>query len=129
MLVLPISLTTAGLCTLLYLVLSVRVVLQRKKSDFAVTATMDKELLIRIRVHGNFAEYVPLALLLLALLELAAAPQGLLWCLGAVLIIARICHALGLPRPAPNVLRLLGVLGTFGTLLVECAAALYVLLR
>jgi hypothetical protein len=76
--------------------------------------------------------YVPLALLLLALNELAAAPKACLIALGIVLFIARIFHVIGMPRPAPNLFRLLGVLGTFGVLLGvllgACATGVYVLL-
>ena len=111
-LLLRISLTTMAASTLLYLVLSVRVISARKISNYFIQVPADTELHTRIRDHSNFAEYVPLALLFLALLELAGAPEALLAASGVLLIAARICHAVGLPRPAPNYLRLFGVLRT-----------------
>ena len=47
----------------------------------------------RIRVHGNFAEYVPLALLLLLFMELQAQSRFLVHVLCIVLIAARLVHA------------------------------------
>ncbi len=68
-------------------------------------------MLSAIRAHGNFAEYVPLTLLLMALCELAGV--GALWLhLGGVLLLAgRILHAIGIQIPrAPNKPRLFGTL-------------------
>jgi len=64
-----------------------------------------------IRAHGNFAEYVPLTLLLMALCELAGV--GALWLHvgGLALLVGRILHAIGIQIPkAPNLPRLVGTL-------------------
>lgn len=125
---LPPTLTTASTLTLVYLFLSLRVIAARKETSYAISAAPDLDLQTRIRTHANFAEYVPLALLLLALLELAGAPRPLLIALGATLFASRVLHAIGMPRPAPNPFRLLGVVGTLTVLLVQSLAGLYLLL-
>ncbi len=48
-----------------------------------------------VRVHGNFAEFVPLALLLMLAAELQGAPPIVLHALGISLVAARIAHAVG----------------------------------
>ena len=48
----------------------------------------------RIRAHANAAEYVPLALLLLLILELNQTQPMLLHVFGCVLIAGRILHAI-----------------------------------
>ncbi len=72
------------------------------------------QLLRRMRVHANFAEYVPLALILMALAESLKAPSILLHLLGLALIAARVIHAYGLSQ-TPHILRLrvLGISLTF----------------
>ena len=49
-----------------------------------------------IRIHGNFAEYVPLALVLLLVLELSGGSSMLLHGLGIALVVARMLHVIGL---------------------------------
>jgi uncharacterized membrane protein YecN with MAPEG domain len=53
-------------------------------------------LLKRIRTHGNFAEYVPLALIALALVEYNGAAKWIVWTLGAVMVVSRASHAAGI---------------------------------
>ncbi len=60
----------AALLALLFMVLSVRVMRERGRARVAIGTGGNIALERRIRVHGNFAEYVPLALLLLAFMEL-----------------------------------------------------------
>lgn len=51
-----------------------------------------------IRAHGNFTEYVPLILLLLAFSEINTAPSWGLHILGATLILSRLLHAYGIHK-------------------------------
>ncbi len=91
-----ITLLIASLHVLFYLLLSFRVVLRRKASRIGIGTGGNEDLARAVRVHANFGEYVPLALLLLALLELSAIRPGLLWVFGIGLLLARILHAIGL---------------------------------
>ena len=121
-----ITLLIVSLHVLLYLLLSLRVVLQRKSSRIGVGTGGDTALTLRVRVHANFAEYVPLALLLLALLELAGTPSGLLWAFGLGLLLARVLHALGLARASGySAGRFGGTLLTFLLLAAMAATGLW----
>ena len=91
-----ISLLFASLHAIVYVALAMRVVLHRRATRIGVGHGGDEALTRRVRVHGNFAEYVPLALLLLALLELSGVGAGLLWSFGAALLAGRVLHAIGL---------------------------------
>ena len=75
-------------------------------------------------MHANFAEYVPLILILLGGIEYAGAPHNLVLGLAVALVVARLSHAFGLPRPAPNPLRAAGASLTWIVLLVASAEAL-----
>lgn len=99
---LTISMFYAGLLVLLYLGLSLQVVRLRRTLQVGI-GTGGNEVLDRaVRAHANFAEYVPLALLLLVLVEAGtAAPGWLVHLLGAALLVGRIMHGLiGLNRSA-----------------------------
>ena len=71
-----------------------------------------------MQAHGNFSEYVPLALLLLALVEgNNAAPAFLIAALGTVLVLARFSHGWGIAVKDVNyMLRFLGTLGTISVI-------------
>jgi len=57
------------------------------------------ELQRRIRSHANFAEYVPLILILVALLEAGGAARFTIHALLLPLVIARIMHPIGMVAP------------------------------
>ncbi len=83
----------AALAAAILIVLSLRVIGLRRGRRVAIGDGGDEDLARRIRAQGNFAEYTPLALLLILLLELGGAPAWQLHLLGAALILGRILHA------------------------------------
>lgn len=85
----------AGLLAIWFLVLSVRVV-QRRGHGVSLGDGGDTLLLRRIRGHANFAEYVPLILLMMGLLELSRVNGALLHGFGITLVIARLLHGYAL---------------------------------
>ncbi|MGE6120461.1 MAPEG family protein [Aeromonas media] len=106
-----ITLIYGGLLGLLFLLLSFWVVRRRAQFKVMIGEGEAPEMLSAIRAHGNFAEYVPLTLLLMALCELAGV--GALWLHlgGLLLLLGRILHAIGIQIPrAPNKPRLFGTL-------------------
>ncbi|MCK7460454.1 MAPEG family protein [Idiomarina aminovorans] len=110
----------AGVLTLIYLVLAVQIIRLRWKHRVGIGTGEAEELNIAVRIHGNFIEYVPLALILFATMEVQNASVGLLHGVGIALIIARLCHAVGLTRSAGVSLpRTIGVLTTFAVLLLS----------
>lgn len=86
----------AGLLALLFFVLSVRVVQLRGRKGASLGDGGDPALMRRIRGHGNFAEFVPLILLMMALLELSKFSAYLLHAMGLALVAARILHGYAL---------------------------------
>lgn len=119
---LPITLTTASILTIMCLGLIVHVARGRFKHRVAMGDGGNPDLLVRMRTHANFIEYVPLLLMLMALLELAGANRIFLMAFGAALIVFRVMHVIGMPRRAPNVYR---AGGAGGSLLLMILAAGY----
>lgn len=111
----------AGLLTLIYIVLSARVILYRRDKALSLGDEGDRELLTRMRAQANCAEYVPLSLLLLALIELAGAPGIATHGLALLLLAGRVVHAVGFAGYPPK-LRL-RVIGTALTLTMLALSA------
>ena len=87
----------AGLLAIFYFVLSMRVIQRRRGANISLGDGGDPEMQRRVRGHGNFAEYAPFALLLIALLEIGGTtPFWLLHLLGLTLVIARVLHGIAL---------------------------------
>ena len=125
MIELPITSIVAALLSLLLIVLSMRVGVIRYQKKIWLSDGGDKTLTRAVRAQGNFVEYVPIALFLIALLELASAPSLLLWCLGAGLLVARLTHALGLSINERSIARGLGANGTFLVMLISASWLLW----
>ncbi|MBS0560025.1 MAG: MAPEG family protein [Proteobacteria bacterium] len=103
----------AAILALLFLVLSLRVILGRRSNNVGFGSAGSDDLERRIRIHGNFAEYVPFALLLLALAEWRGGYPLILNALCALLLAGRIAHAVFLSRPSTDDIgRVLGMTGT-----------------
>ena len=88
----------AGLLGLLLFALSAMVIKARIRAGVSIGDGSDAELAHAIRAQGNFAEYAPMGVVLLALAELQGAPFVALHALGAVLFLGRALHAFGLTR-------------------------------
>lgn len=86
----------AALLALLYLALAGLVIRSRYRTRTAIGSGGDQRLERAIRAHANFAEYVPLAVLLLLLAELQGASLWLLHLLGGTLLAGRTLHAFGI---------------------------------
>ncbi|MGQ0697831.1 MAG: MAPEG family protein [Panacagrimonas sp.] len=87
----------AGLLALWFVVLSMRVVGRRRGNKINLGDGGDAQMQRLIRGHGNFAEYVPLILLLLLILETGGTtPFWLIHLIGITLVIARVLHGIAL---------------------------------
>lgn len=107
------ALLAAGMLILFVMVSKVRAELQVSIGDGG-----HARLLERIRRHGNFIEWVPLTLIMMALAEAQGTPAPWLHAAGALTIAGRVIHPFGLHANAPaHVLRIAGnsgnVLATF----------------
>jgi uncharacterized membrane protein YecN with MAPEG domain len=95
-----ITLLFASLHALLLLVLLARISRHRHGHRIGLGDGGDAVLARKIRVHGNFIEHAPFALLLMALLESCGLPSPWLWTFGAALLLGRVLHAAGMSRSA-----------------------------
>jgi len=91
----------AGILGIVFFVLSMRVISNRVRARVNLLDGGDEALTRAMRVHGNFAEYVPFALLLMALAEIQGG-SGLL-----------------------NPIRQIGFVGTFGVIFVAGGYSIY----
>jgi uncharacterized membrane protein YecN with MAPEG domain len=115
-----------ALATLLVLILAGRVSTGRGTTKVGIGDGGDHELLKRIRAHANAVENLPLALLLLLMLELNQTQPLWLHVFGCVLIVGRILHAIGLSRSSKESIgRFLGTLLTWGVMLVMALLLLW----
>jgi uncharacterized protein len=120
----------AGLLALFYLGLSGWVIASRVSENVLFGDGGDASVLKRVRSHANFAEFVPLALILIGLLEAGGAGHGLIQGLLLALLVARILHPIGM-FAAPNSPRQFACRGggILLTLAVLGVAAITLLLR
>lgn len=119
------TLLTAGILALVYFVLSFRVVQVRRSEGILFGDAGHQPLLSRMRAHANFAEYVPLLLILLGLVEYITGRSPLLTGLAALVVAARVLHAIGMAIPRANLWRVLGTVGTWAALAVLGGWAMY----
>lgn len=120
----PITALYASLLVPLFLLLASRVI--RARRGARVGDGGDAVLMRRMRVHANFAEYVPFALLLLALAESLGTNVLVLHGLGIVLLAGRIAHAFGMSQPAEMfAFRVAGIVTTFGMMGVAALACFH----
>ena len=108
----------AAVLTAVFIRLSFLVIGLRRKNKVGLGSGGNEDLERAIRAQGNFAEYVPFGLILLACLELNGAAWWLVAIPGVTLIIGRLIHAIGINTPPPNFSkRVLGMKFTFITLM------------
>ncbi len=123
----PILVTSlyAALLAFVCIALSAPVGLMRGKKQIPLGDNGDAEMIVAIRRHANFIEYVPIALILLALVELNGGSKTWLHALGTALVVARLVHPFGLD--AKNLNKWQRLAGTAATLLVIAASAVTLL--
>jgi uncharacterized membrane protein YecN with MAPEG domain len=125
-----LALGFAGLHALLLFALSLQVSLWRSRARIWRGDGGDAELARWIRVQGNFIEYVPLVLLLLALLEISGAPRAWLLAGGSALFVGRVLHAWGLSRPSGGLIgRIVGIALTWAVLFGSALGAIWIAMR
>lgn len=124
---LPVTMTSTAILLLFAVPLSLQVTFRRIKLGNVVFGDADDPVLRRrIRAHANFTEYVPTALVALALLELSQAlPRMLVIALGASFVANRILHAAGMLFGRTPAIRAVAMMATHGFFVVGGVALLY----
>jgi uncharacterized membrane protein YecN with MAPEG domain len=124
---LPMTALYAGMLGLLLVVLSMMVIRQPVKAKVDLFDGGDPQLGQAIRVQGNLTEYLPLALILMAVIEINGTPDLYLHIGGSAMLIARLLHAYGLSKTSGvSVGRFIGTIGTF---IVIAVAAIYAIIQ
>ncbi len=126
---LPITSTIAVLVAMLMIPLTMQVSLRRAAlgkamGNLAGVAFGDGDdalLRRRIRAFGNFVEYAPMCLLMLALLEFAGAGSTWVWAVGGLFVSGRIVHALAMLYASGPAGRAAGMMMTYAALTVPAA--------
>jgi len=113
----PIVALYGALNAVLNVVLAVRVTIGRRRSKTSLGVGTDETLLHASRAHGNNAEYVPIALIVLLIAEIQGGSSVAMHSLGGALLVGRILHAIGIPMRAPNPYRAVGMALTWGVIL------------
>jgi uncharacterized membrane protein YecN with MAPEG domain len=90
---LPISAIYAAVLALIVLALGINVTVHRVKLRVPLGDGGNPEMLRMIRLHGNAIEYIPLALILMALYELNGGLHWALHVIGIALIAGRLIQS------------------------------------
>lgn len=109
----PITALYAALLVAVLVCLTTRIGLLRAKTGISILDGGSKQVAVEMRRHGNFAEHVPLLIVLMAIVEINGGSPLFLHVIGLVLVICRIAHPLGLRHDRVQTpLRLVGAVGT-----------------
>ena len=122
----PTTAIYAALLALVGVALQQHVGRERLRSGVSLYHGDDEALAVAMRRQANFVEQVPIALVLLAVLELNGASAVWLHGLGGALLLARIVHPFGLEMAESRRLpRFAGALATLAVVLVAAGKALW----
>ncbi len=118
----PVTLLYAGILGLLSVLLANQVLYVRLRASSMPKWKPDHAL----RVQANFVENVPLALVLLYLVEVSGVGPLVIHLLGGALVLFRLLHAWGMSRnEGASYARLIGAQGTFLLISVLGMTALF----
>jgi uncharacterized membrane protein YecN with MAPEG domain len=114
----------AALLAIMFVVLSIRTIRQRRKLKIGLGDAGNKDMQRAMRVHANFAEYVPLCLLMIYLVEQSGVYAWFVHTLCLGLLVGRLSHAYGVSQQRENFrFRVTGMSLTFAVL-ITCAVHL-----
>ena len=88
----------AAILALIYVMLSFRALRLRHRFKVGIGDGEQPLLARAVRAHANFAEYVPIALLLIYFVEISGIAAIWVHALGAALLLGRFVHAYGISQ-------------------------------
>jgi uncharacterized protein len=127
--ILTVTLTAVAAAAIVNVWLSVRVGLLRRALGISVGDGGNEALQRRMRAQLNFAENVPIVLVLIAALEIAGVGETWLAYVAGAFILARVAHGFGMDGGKAQVGRMIGVLVTLATQIFLAGVAVGVVLR
>lgn len=108
-----VTILYAGILGLMAVAVAAPAGLLRGKLGISIGDGGNADLLLAMRRHGNFAESVPILLVIIGYLEMNGISATAVHAMGAVLVASRVAHAVGLKTDeVQNVFRGLGAGGT-----------------
>jgi uncharacterized membrane protein YecN with MAPEG domain len=116
---LPITSVIAGIFAVLMVPLSLQISMRRARVRVVYGDADDRDLRRKIRAHGNFIEYAPTALIVLALVELAGVSAMFVWFLGGLFVLSRVLHAIGMLYTSTPTLQALAMIMNHAAFLVS----------
>jgi uncharacterized protein len=120
----------AALLAIMFVVLSIRTIRQRRKLKIGLGDAGNKDMQRAMRVHANFAEYVPLSLLLIYLVEQSGVYAWFVHALCMGLLFGRLSHAYGVSQQRENFrFRVTGMSLTFAVLITSAVHLLWVAIK
>lgn len=110
--ILQTTLSLAAAAAIINLWLIYRVI-RLRLSESVLHGDGGKPLLMqRMRAHANFVESTPIVLILIAAIELTGKGGQWIAFVGAVFLLARVAHAIGMDRTEPGPYRAVGMIVT-----------------
>lgn len=114
-----ITATYGAVLALIYVGMTAYVIRARVIADINLGDGGDPQMLLAIRRHGNMAEYVPFALLLMGFAEVLGLASMWLHVAGLALVAGRLLHPLGMHIAEGNIApRVAGTLSTLAAILI-----------
>ena len=125
----PVAITAlyAGILAFIAFALAANVGWRRPKLGVPLGDGGNEVLIVANRRHLNFVEHVPLALILIAIVELNGAPSVWVHSLGGALVVARIVHPFGIH--AKSLSHPARAIGAMLTMLVTITAAVLAIMQ
>ncbi|QDX27303.1 MAPEG family protein [Sphingomonas suaedae] len=105
--ILPVTLAATAACALINVWLAVRIGNVRRAEKISIGDGGNARLIARMRAQLNFAEYAPIVLILIGLIELAIGTESWLWAVAGAFVLARILHPIGMDGWGPG--RMVGI--------------------
>ena len=120
----------AALLAIIFVFLSIRIIRQRHKLKIGLGDAGNKDMQRAVRVHANFAEYVPVGLLMIYLVEQSGVYAWFAHALCLGLLLGRLSHAYGVSQSKENFrFRIAGMSLTFAVLLASAVHLLWVQIK
>ena len=116
----------AGLLALMLLALSFYVIKGRFKNQVGLGDGGNEDMMKRIRIHGNFTEYVPILLIMMVIMEVNGFQAWMLHVYGCGILLFRALHAIGISSSVnTSKPRFIGMVGTFALLFLGAMACIF----
>jgi len=115
--ILQTTLSLAGAAAIINLWLSIRIGQTRAKEKIIHGDGDNPVLIRRMRAQANFIENTPLVLIIIGAIEASGKGGNWLPIVGALFLLARVSHGIGMDNPGGNPFRAIGTMVTMLTLI------------